>query len=156
MTSDKEYIIRELTHNYEDYVAYTNLIRQLTSQYKPYTYEIYRQMLNELGTQIQFIYMLESLQSDKKIIIGTIKIIIEKKLYNENSYVGHIEDVIIDQSYRKCGLGQQLINFAVNLCKNRQCYKIKLYCNDKISPFYQKNGFVIEGVDLCQRLNIFQ
>ncbi len=145
----QNFVIRLLTDSHDDYLAYSKLISQLTTQYKPYNYEIYTQMFNEIDQTIESIFVYES---NKKVVVGTIKIIIEKKFYNENCYIGHIEDVVIDQFYRKYGLGRQLIDFAIDFCKTRSCYKIKLYCNKDTSPFYLKNGFSVAGIDLCKYL----
>jgi len=140
--------IRPLTQCKKDYLAYTHLVSLLASQYRPYSYEIYTEMIKELDTR-SLIYLLEI---DNE-IVGTIKIIIEKKFYNEKCYVGHIEDVIVDTTYRGQGYGKLLVDFADKICRENHCYKVLLYCSDHNVKFYEKCGYVIDGSNLCKRLN---
>jgi len=78
-----------------------------------------------------------------KKIVGTVTILIEEKLLHNNGRVGHIEDLVIDESMRGCGLGKKILDIAKNECKN--CYKIILNCNDNNIDFYNKCGYMISG-----------
>ncbi len=138
---------RKITTQLNDYLAYTNLISQLTTQYKSYEHSIYVNMINGMNFN-EFIYFLE-INND---IIGTIKIIVEKKFYNEESFVAHIEDVVIDLKYRGKGYGKKIIEFGESICREKQCYKVLLYCSDHNLTFYEKCGFLIDGNNLCKRL----
>jgi glucosamine-phosphate N-acetyltransferase len=147
MASQSNINIRSITTSYDDYLAYTSLISQLSSQYKQYDHQVYINMINELD-DYSLVYMVEI----DNVIVGTIKIIIEKKFYNENCYAGHIEDVVIDREYRGKGYGKIAVNFAEQLCKQKGCYKILLYCSDHNVKFYEKCGLLIDGANLCKRL----
>ena len=74
--------------------------------------------------------------------VGLITIIIEPKFIHDCSFVGHIEDVIIDKKFRGYGYGKKLIEFAINECKIKNCYKVILDCNKKNINFYKKTGFI--------------
>eukprot|EP00483_Globobulimina_turgida_P000494 UN00494 len=77
----------------------------------------------------------------KKLIIGTITLIIEQKFAHSCSRVGHIEDVVTDSNYRGKGLGKLITNYAVNYAKQNGCYKVILDCTDKNVRFYERCGF---------------
>lgn len=142
--------IRKLNNSYSDFQAYKQLIKQLTTQFKEYSYETYKSIIETMDNNFQLIYVCELKNS---MVLGTIKIIIERKLYAENCCVGHIEDVVVDEKYRGLGLGRKLVNYAVNICKNWPCYKIKLYCNKNNVTFYEKSGFHVDCVDMCKRFD---
>lgn len=84
------------------------------------------------------------LVNDDKVdnIIGLSTLFIEPKLIHGGRNVGHIEDIVIDDRYRKYGYGKKMIDMLIELCKNNDCYKIILDCNDATKTFYEKNGFV--------------
>lgn len=92
----------------------------------------------DIGTS-QLIFVMEDMRTMN--LIGHASIIIEHKLLQELRQVAHIEDVIIDSSYRGQQLGKYLINYLVNYIKNMGCYKVILDCNDQNMKFYEKSGF---------------
>lgn len=143
-----EILVRELSAKWEDYESYNKLISQLSSQYKEYDYDTYKYLLGKLGGN-ERIYVCELSNS---LIVGTIKILMERKLYSSNSIVGHIEDVVIDDKYRGLGLGKKLVDHAVKLCEKWGCYKVKLYCDEKNVGFYEKNGFMVGCIDMVMKL----
>ena len=81
-------------------------------------------------------------------IQGCITIIIERKMIHNGGYVGHIEDVVVDEKYRKRSIGKQLIEYAINFCKENGCYKIILSCNDEVEEFYKKCGFTCKNKEM--------
>lgn len=74
-------------------------------------------------------------------IIASATLFIEKKIIHGLKNVGHIEDVVVDNKYRKLGLGKILITELVNYGKQNNCYKIILNCDESNVPFYEKCGF---------------
>jgi ribosomal protein S18 acetylase RimI-like enzyme len=59
-------------------------------------------------------------------------------------YVGVIEDVVIDEKYRKQGLGTKLINKLLTKAKERGVFAVELTSNPKrkiARKLYQKLGF---------------
>jgi predicted GNAT family N-acyltransferase len=143
--------IRHLTREWVDYVAYTHLLNQLVPTENPISLISYQNQIDSLVYNLpecSHIYVSE--QNDQ--IVGTIKVIIERKLYKENCYVAHIEDVITDQSVRGQGIGQHLVQFAINLAKEKGCYKLVLTCKDSYIAFYGKCGFKVENNNMCLRI----
>jgi glucosamine-phosphate N-acetyltransferase len=80
------------------------------------------------------IYILKSVSN--KNIIATGKILIEQKMHNNFSNMGHIEDIVVDENYRKFGLGKYIINKLTEYGFENDCYKIVLCCNDNNDKFY--------------------
>ena len=83
------------------------------------------------------------LEHDGK-IVGYGSIVVESKIRGYNS--GQIEDVVIDESYRGLGWGELLIEKLVERGDNLGCYRISLFCDKKLIPFYSKNGFEVNNV----------
>ncbi len=96
------------------------------------------------------IELLKNNQKNRKIFI------IENKLNNEligagtifklekihNFSVGQIEDVVIDNKYRKKNYGKILIEYLTNYgLHDWNCYKIILNCGEHNIQFYEKCGF---------------
>lgn len=78
-------------------------------------------------------------------IIGTATLLVEPKLLHQGSFVGHIEDVVIDKKYRGLGLGKLLITHLVLKAHRANCYKVILDCSDENVGFYEKCGLEHHG-----------
>jgi len=78
-------------------------------------------------------------------IVGGITLIIEEKIIHNGGKVGHIEDFVVLDSYRKQGIGNLLINYVKNLCIQNKCYKIILDCDEALENYYIKKGFTKKG-----------
>ena len=81
-------------------------------------------------------------------LVGMGTLMIEPKLIHGGGYVGHIEDIVVDDKFRGNGYGKTLIDFLVNECKNFHCYKILLNCNKKNEKFYEKCGFTSKNIEM--------
>jgi GNAT superfamily N-acetyltransferase len=58
--------------------------------------------------------------------------------------VALLEDMIIAEGYRGRGLGQELLNAAIDFARQQGCLRITLLTdadNDRAQQFYQKHGF---------------
>jgi len=134
-----------ITNSYEDFCNYSKLISQLTSQFKLLEYSEYSTLIKNFKDIIML------LEINKK-VVGTIKIIFERKFYNNNCYVMHIEDVVVDEKYRGKGYGKMLIDYAIRLSEdNKDCYKIILNCSEEKKPFYEKCKFINENCGMSMR-----
>jgi len=85
-------------------------------------------------------------------LIGSVKLMIEQKIFHNMAIYGHIEDVIVDPTYRGKKLGKKLIEHVKNYCKEHNFYKIKLTCDPKIKGFYEKSEFKTNGIDMYYKL----
>lgn len=73
-------------------------------------------------------------------IVATATIILEQKLRYKKPCC-HIEDVAVHSSYRGKGYGADMVRFCIGMAKVHDCYKVKLNCEKKLIPFYEKFGF---------------
>ena len=121
---------------YKDYI-------QLIETNNNISYNQFNDFLNHLYNN-HSIYVVEI--NNK--IIASITIIIEAKLIHHLSFVCHIEDLVIDKDYRNMGLARKLLNFAKDISKKNNCYKIILNCSDNLEEFYCKNGFYKSSVQM--------
>lgn len=74
-------------------------------------------------------------------IIGSITTIIEQKFIHNGGKVCHIEDVVTRKGFENLGIGSLLVEKALELAVQEQCYKIILNCSKYNSGFYEKFGF---------------
>lgn len=57
---------------------------------------------------------------------------------------GRLEDVVVNSTYRGQQLGKILVMAVTQLSRQLKCYKLSLDCKDKLIPFYESLGFVLE------------
>lgn len=81
-----------------------------------------------------------------KEIVGAITLIIEQKIIHDGKCVGHIEDYVIKEEYRKTEVSRMLLNYVKILCEQNNCYKIILDCNPLLENYYIKNGYKNKGI----------
>lgn len=78
---------------------------------------------------------------DNKDIVATATCIFERKL-RYNQLCCHLEDVGVRPDQRSKGLGQLIVNYCIREARSKGCYKVKLFCSDRLLGFYEKLGFV--------------
>ena len=81
---------------------------------------------------------------DKGKVVGYGALVVESKIRGYKS--AQIEDVVIDESYRGLGWGELLIEKLCQRAEELNVYRISLFCNKNLVPFYNKNGFEINNV----------
>jgi glucosamine-phosphate N-acetyltransferase len=74
-------------------------------------------------------------------IVGATTLLIESKFIHNGGLVGHIEDVVVNKEYQGQKIGEKIMNYLIEIAKNRGCYKTILDCTDDVKPFYEKIGF---------------
>ena len=78
------------------------------------------------------------------IVLGTMVLLIIPNLSHSALPWAVIENMMVDSSYRRRGLGRLLIDYAIARAKEAGCYKIQLSSNKKrpeAHRFYQSSGF---------------
>ena len=85
------------------------------------------------------IFVIENIENDLIIASGTL--LIEPKLIHNFGFVGHIEDIVVDKSYRGIGLGKLIISYLVEHAKHLKCYKVILNSRNEHIKYYKKLGF---------------
>ena len=79
-------------------------------------------------------------------VVATATLVIIPKFIHTGKCMGLIEDVAVDESIRGKGYASLIIKELVNKSKELNCYKVILNCNDELVTFYEKNGFVKNGI----------
>eukprot|EP00884_Botryococcus_braunii_P013694 jgi/Botrbrau1/22325/Bobra.0002s0005.1 len=86
----------------------------------------------------------------KQKVIATVSIIFERKFIRNCGKVAHIEDVVVDNAYRKHGLGRRIVTAAVEAAREAGCYKVILDCSESNAPFYEACGFKRKDLQMAQ------
>lgn len=143
-------ILEELNHEH-DYIQYCTLLKQLTTlDINRISHEKFLLHINKIKSNPFHKIIVAKINNR---IIGSTTILIEPKFIHEFSYAGHIEDVVVDLTYRTYGIGSLLINKAIEIAKEYNCYKITLDCAEKNVNFYKKNGFNQKDIQMIMYLN---
>lgn len=79
---------------------------------------------------------------DKIVAYGSI--VIENKVRGD--IAGHIEDIVVDTNVRGKMAGVKLVKELVDIGKTKGCYRITLFCDEKLIKFYERNGFKVNSV----------
>ena len=138
-----DYKIRKL--QIDDYdKEYLNLLSQLTTVGTINKTEFIKRF-NELPKNHK-LFIIEKESNGDIVAIGSL--IIEFKFIHECGKVGHIEDIVVNENYRKRDLGKMIINYLTNLSKKLGCYKCILNCSDYYKEFYVKCGYKYTGCEM--------
>ena len=85
-------------------------------------------------------------------IVAYGSIVIENKIRGD--IAGHIEDIVVDTTVRGKMIGVKLVKELVNIGKSKGCYRITLFCDEKLIKFYERNGFKVNNVMMKSFLDI--
>ena len=80
--------------------------------------------------------------NDRVVAYGSI--VIENKIRGD--IAGHVEDIVVDKSMRGKMVGVKLINKLINIGTKKGCYRITLFCEEKLIKFYERTGFKVNNV----------
>lgn len=147
MTTHERFVIKPITNQINP-DHYLQLLSQLTTSPSSPNF---LQQLNLISSnplhQIYLVY--DSLHSSDQTPIATGTLLIEPKFIHNCSFVAHIEDIVVDQSYCGQGLGKFLVNHLIKIAKQNNCYKVILDCSPNNEGFYQKSGFENKGTHMA-------
>ncbi len=136
--NSSQFIFRKLEES-DYHKNYLQLLSQLT-QVGNITQEEFSNIFAKIQSQI---WVFEDIAANK--IVASASIFLEQKFIHGGGIVAHLEDVVVDQSYRGAQLGQKLIANIVEIAKNSGAYKIIADCKTELLSFYSKNGFEKKG-----------
>jgi len=74
-------------------------------------------------------------------IVGTITLLVEKKIIHRGGKAGHIEDVAVHPDFQRKGIGEKIMNYAEEQAVKMRCYKTLLNCSEEVQGFYEKLGY---------------
>jgi glucosamine-phosphate N-acetyltransferase len=140
--NSNQFIFRKLEKS-DYYKNYLQLLSQLT-EVGHITFEEFSNILDKIQSQI---WVFEDIQSNK--IIASASILFEQKIIHVGGIVAHLEDVVIDESYRGIKLGQKLVANIVQKARESGAYKIIADCKKELLSFYSKNGFQKNGEQIA-------
>jgi GNAT superfamily N-acetyltransferase len=89
-------------------------------------------------------------------IVGTFALLIMDNLAHMGAPSGVVEDVMVHRDWRGKGIGKQMMQFAMDRCRERGCYKLALSSNLKREAahrFYDRLGFQRHGYSFVAELN---
>lgn len=78
-------------------------------------------------------------------VVGATTLLLESKFIHDGGIVGHIEDVAVRADMQGRGIGRSLVLAAVQYAGESGCYKTILNCTEKVRPFYERLGFVLQS-----------
>ena len=85
---------------------------------------------------------------EDKNIIASGTVFIETKIIHTGKNVAHIEDIVVDNQYRKLGISTKIIELIKQFSFMNNCYKCILDCHSDLIPFYKKNGFINKNTQM--------
>lgn len=85
-------------------------------------------------------------------LIGSITIITEQKFIHNSAIYAHIEDVFVHETHRHKNIGNELVNKAIEYCKDNSVFKISLNCAESLKDFYSLNNFEQRQISMSQIL----
>ena len=122
---------------------YLGLLSQLT-EIGEITQDAFTDILSKIQSQI---WVFEDTTSNK--IVASASILFEQKIIHGGGIVAHLEDVVVDESYRGIRLGQKLIANMIDKARENGAYKIIADCKMELLSFYSKNGFQKKGEQIA-------
>jgi len=93
-------------------------------------------------------------------VIGIVALVKENKFSNEKvvgfgslhmskrirgGVIGFIEDVAVNENFRKKGIGELIIKELIDKAREKKCFKLVLQSREETKIFYQKIGFNQSG-----------
>jgi len=64
----------------------------------------------------------------------------------------HIEDIVVNENARGNKIGQFIIDYLLKEALKNNCYKVSLSCKENNIGFYEKCGFVQDGITMQRKL----
>ncbi len=81
-------------------------------------------------------------------IVGTFELLIMDNLAHMGAPSGIVEDVVVARDFQGKGIGRQMMEFAIERCREKGCYKAVLSSNlkrESAHKFYRSLGFEKHG-----------
>ena len=92
-------------------------------------------------------------------VVGTFALLVMHNLGHLGTPSAIVEDVVVAPAMQGQGIGKAMMQFALDLCRDKGCYKLMLSSNakrERAHAFYESLGFERHGlsfrVDLTQDL----
>ena len=87
-------------------------------------------------------------------IVGMMSIVFLSRL-NQNTLEMYVPELIVSQNYRSKGIGKKLINFSIDLGKEKKCHRMRLESGNQRTEshkFYRNLGFENSSIFFTKNL----
>jgi len=94
---------------------------------------------------------------EEREIVGTFALLIMDNLAHNGAPSGLIEDMAVREDWQGKGIGKQMMEYAMQICKEAACYKLALSSNvirEKAHKFYESLGFKKHGYSFAVDIDI--
>jgi GNAT superfamily N-acetyltransferase len=85
--------------------------------------------------------------TDGEDVLGFASLTIKNNLWQAGN-LGNVDELIVDEKHRGCGLGTQLLNAIIARAKQRGCIRVELesaFHRKNAHTFYERQGFQNRG-----------
>jgi glucosamine-phosphate N-acetyltransferase len=149
---DNSFLEMRLIEAGDYYKDYLQLLTDLSDiDPSKITLERFSRYIDNTHINYKQIWIIEDTRYEK--IVCSMTILFEDKLIHTMSKVCHIEDLVVHHSVRKYGLGRAMMEQALRMAKEYECYKMTLYCKEEYIPFYEKCKLKKKGVEMAVYLD---
>jgi GNAT superfamily N-acetyltransferase len=90
-------------------------------------------------------------------VVGSFALLVMHNLGHLGAPSAIVEDVVVAPAFQRHGIGKAMMQFAIDRCREKGCYKLMLSSNAKredAHAFYESLGFVRHGfsfrIDLAE------
>lgn len=146
MTFVIQELTQELLQSHRD--SFFATLRNLT-QAEDIPLERSQEILQQINSQWKYLYV--AVHEDGN-IVGHASLMIEQKFIRSGALAAHVEDVVTREGYQWQGIASALMQHLVQIAKEKKCYKIILDCEEHLTWYYEKFGFVHKGSFMNQYL----
>ena len=87
-------------------------------------------------------------------IVGMMSIVFLSRL-NQNTLEMYVPELIVSQNYRSNGIGKKLINFSIDIGKEKKCHRMRLESGNQRTEshkFYRNLGFETSSIFFTKNL----
>lgn len=84
------------------------------------------------------------------VIVGTGTLLCEHKFIRSMGAVGHIEDIVVHETWRHNKLGSVIVDMLSTLSQMLGHYKTILDCSEDTRVFYEKMGYTPHGLQMSK------
>lgn len=135
-------------HDYDR--GYAELLSQLRETQEILTKSHFEELFYKCRQQNIHIVVIEDEDSHQVVATGTV--LIEPKFLHGGTFVGHIEDIVVDRRFRGMNFASSVVRQLLHISRSYRVYKCILDCSDENVAFYEKLDFKKENTQMCIRL----
>jgi GNAT superfamily N-acetyltransferase len=122
-----------------DFPELINLYKQLWEKWELFDEEKLKEIYQTDITTSRRIYLIAKNENN---IVGVCTLVIKDNLHYLK--VAIVDELIVDANCRHQGIGKMLLDRAIDIAREKQCYRVELHSNIKrieTHRFYESNGF---------------